>query len=114
MLKNWTLQHFKSVSDKTTLELAPLTVFSGANNSGKSTIIQSILLTAQTLQNPVKNKPIILNGHIVRLGSFEDIVSATATKDITIGFELHLDEPTDRASRIVFWEVDPEDGIKIQ
>ncbi|KFN09813.1 MULTISPECIES: AAA family ATPase [Paenibacillus] len=103
MLKNWTLQHFKSVSDKTTLELAPLTVFSGANNSGKSTIIQSILLTAQTLQNPVKNKPIILNGHIVRLGSFEDIVSATATKDITIGFELHLDEPTDRASRIVFW-----------
>ncbi|OME02014.1 hypothetical protein BSK54_12470 [Paenibacillus odorifer] len=102
MLKSWTLKQFKSVCDRTTLELAPLTVFTGANNSGKSTIIQSMLLTAQTLQNPIKDRPIILNGHIVRLGSFEDIVSAKS-KDISIGFDLHFDDPTDKSSRRVFW-----------
>jgi predicted ATPase len=89
MLTKWTLQYFKSVYDKTTLEMAPLTVFAGANSSGKSTIIQSLLLTTQTLQNPVASKPVILNGHILRIGAFNDIVSnKNESQNIYIGFEL--------------------------
>jgi len=89
MLKVWTLQHFKSVCDKTTLELAPLTVFAGANSSGKSTLIQSILLTAQTLQSPVRSRSIIMNGHIVRLGAFKDVVSNSHKYDVIfVGFQL--------------------------
>src|ERR1700680_81416 len=89
MLKMWTLQHFKSVCDKTTLELAPLTLFAGANSSGKSTLIQSILLTAQTLQSPVRSRSIILNGHIVRLGAFKDVVSNSHESDVIfVGFQL--------------------------
>src|SRR5258708_28284375 len=89
MIKTWTLQNFKSVAQKTTLEMAPLTIFAGANSSGKSTLIQSLLLTAQTLQSPVYSRPIILNGHIVRLGAFDDIVSNDHEKEqILIGFHL--------------------------
>lgn len=89
MIKSWTLENFKSISEKTTLEMAPLTIFAGANSSGKSTLIQSLLLTAQTLQNPVSTRPIILNGHIVRLGTFSDVVSHQhQSKGISIGFEL--------------------------
>lgn len=89
MIKSWTLQNFKSVQDLTKLEFAPLTIFAGANSSGKSTILQSILLTAQTLQNSVTNKSIILNGHISRFGNFNDILSNDAKeREITIGFEL--------------------------
>ncbi len=92
MLKTWTLQYFKSVYEKTTLQFAPLTIFSGANSSGKSTIIQSLLLTAQTLQNSVYDRPIILNGHIIKVGSFKDIVSNGHEKEnISIGFELSPD-----------------------
>ncbi|MGB4401172.1 MAG: AAA family ATPase, partial [Daejeonella sp.] len=89
MIKSWTLENFKSVKISNQLEFAPLTIFAGANSSGKSTILQSILLTAQTLQNSVATKSIILNGHISKFGTFNDILSNGAKKrSITIGFEL--------------------------
>jgi predicted ATPase len=99
MIKSWTLEHFKSVYERTTLEMAPLTIFAGANSSGKSTLIQSLLLTAQTLQSPVQTRPVILNGHIVRLGAFDDVVSnGFQSNKIVIGFEL---APLLREARII-------------
>lgn len=90
MIKSWTLCNFKSVYEKTNLEFAPLTIFAGANSSGKTTFIQSLLLTAQTLQNPVVTKPIVLNGHILKLGAFDDVVSnGHESQKITIGFTLN-------------------------
>src|ERR1051326_5231715 len=89
MIKSWTLEHFKSVYERTTLEIAPLTIFAGANSSGKSTLIQSLLLTTQTLQSPVQTRSVILNGHIVRLGAFDDVVSNDFQSNrIVLGFEL--------------------------
>ena len=93
MIKVWALRHFKSVKDEPKLELGKLTVFTGSNSSGKSTIIQSLLLTAQTLQSPVVTRPIVLNGHILRLGNFNDILSnGTDASSIEIGFQLSLDQ----------------------
>ncbi|WHY94684.1 DUF3696 domain-containing protein [Neobacillus cucumis] len=92
MIKNWSLGHFKSVFYNTTLEMAPLTIFTGANSSGKSTIIQSLLLTTQTIQNNVHTRSLILNGHIIKLGTFDDILSNDPTSSkISIGFELDND-----------------------
>lgn len=89
MIKEWTVQNFKSVYKETALSLSPLTIFAGANSSGKSTFIQSLLLTAQTLQSPVKTRHVILNGNIVRLGSFNDVLSnGVMDETIKIGFEL--------------------------
>ncbi|HUJ30544.1 MAG TPA: DUF3696 domain-containing protein [Candidatus Acidoferrum sp.] len=89
MLKTWMLERFKSVYDRTELQLGPLTLFAGVNNSGKSTVLQSILLAAQTLQMPLQERPITLNGHIVRLGTFNDIVSSGHEgKTIKLGFSL--------------------------
>lgn len=89
MLSTWIIQNFKSVCDKTTLTLAPLTIFAGANSSGKSTIIQSILLATQTLQNSVASRSVVLNGNILRIGAFNDIVfNNQESKNILIGFEL--------------------------
>lgn len=90
MITKWTIRNFKSVSKKTELKFEPLTIFAGANSSGKSTIIQSLLLTAQTIQNPVTSRSVILNGHISKFGNFNDILShdAVENKDIEIGFTL--------------------------
>ncbi|OXL85847.1 hypothetical protein BCV73_24290 [Paenibacillus sp. SSG-1] len=101
MIKNWTLKQFKSVFEQTNLDIAPLTIFTGANNSGKSTIIQSMLLTAQTIQNPVYSRAVVLNGHIARLGTFEDIATnKSETKEISIGFELSPTAKGPRAARV--------------
>ncbi|QQU04753.1 AAA family ATPase [Myroides odoratus] len=90
MITKWTIKNFKSVSKKTELKFEPLTIFAGANSSGKSTIIQSLLLTTQTIQNPVTSRSVILNGHISKFGNFNDILSHNEkeNKNIEIGFSL--------------------------
>lgn len=92
MIKTWSLENFKSVYNDTSLVMSPLTIFTGANSSGKSTIIQSILLTAQTIQNNISSKFVILNGHIIKLGTFDDILSNNSkSQNIRIGFELEFE-----------------------
>lgn len=91
MITQWTLRNFKSVYEPVALEMAPLTIFAGANSSGKSTIIQSILMVAQTLQSPVTSRALILNSHLTRLGAFDDILSnGAAQKDIFVAFQLNV------------------------
>jgi len=87
MITQWRLFNFKSVSSETDLQLAPLTVFAGANSSGKSTFLQSILLVAQTLAHKVSSRSVVLNGALVRLGQFDDIRTAESPADqIVIGW----------------------------
>lgn len=115
MIKNWTLEHFKSVYDTTTLEMSPLTIFTGANSSGKSTIIQSLLLTTQTLQNSIHKKSVILNGHIIKLGAFNDILSNNPLANtIKIGFELETHLSDQRSSLYLMNNVDPYSSFEIK
>jgi len=89
MLTKWKLFNFKAIQQETELDFKPLTIFAGANSSGKSTVLQSILLVAQTLGNAVTNRPIVLNGDLVRLGQFDDIKSiGSEAASISIGWEL--------------------------
>lgn len=89
MINSLSIEGFKSISKKVSLPLSPLTIFAGANNSGKSSIIQTLLLAAQTLRTQVHSRSMILNGYIVRLGTFQDIATkGDSTKPITLGFEL--------------------------
>lgn len=41
---------FKSIVDEQTIEIRPLTLLAGANSSGKSSMIQPLLLLKQTLE----------------------------------------------------------------
>lgn len=88
MLKRWTLGNFKAIADEITLQLAPITVLAGANSSGKSSILQSILLVAQTLRAKPGEQPILLNGEYVRLGYITDVLHNGATQSpLVFGFE---------------------------
>ncbi|MHC4047498.1 AAA family ATPase [Bradyrhizobium sp. 23AC] len=73
MLKSWTVGNFKSIGEELVLPLSPITALVGANSSGKSSIIQSILLIKQTLQYATADRPIALNGPLLKLGTFDDV-----------------------------------------
>lgn len=89
MINEWSIENFKSVRAPATLKFAPLTLFVGQNSAGKSTVIQSILLTAQTLQSNASSRSVVLNGRILRLGSFADIYANKAESNrINISFSL--------------------------
>jgi predicted ATPase len=66
-LKQLTLERFKSYEEPTVLELAPLTVLLGRNNSGKSSLIQALLLLKQTLAYPRSDVPLHLEGAVEAL-----------------------------------------------
>jgi hypothetical protein len=54
---------FKSLATKTDVEIRPLTVLAGANSSGKSSLMQPLLLMKQTLESDVVPAgPFLLSG----------------------------------------------------
>lgn len=75
MITKWKVFNFKSIREETELDLGPLTIFAGANSSGKSTFIQSVLLVAQTLAHKVGSRSVVLNGALTSLGQFDDLKS---------------------------------------
>jgi hypothetical protein len=92
MLKRWSLGGFKSFDDLMSLDIAPITIFAGSNSSGKSTILQSILLLKQTLQYGSPNRPLALNGPLLRLGSFDDVIHFNRhPRSISIDFSFEID-----------------------
>ncbi|MEI7695351.1 MAG: DUF3696 domain-containing protein [Chlorobium sp.] len=89
MITKWKMANFKSVQNETTLNFAPLTIFAGTNSSGKSTLLQSILLISQTLLDKDPTRQVVLNGQYIQLGEFSDIKSTDCISDqIIIGCEL--------------------------
>ena len=90
MITEWKLNNFKSIDNEKNLQFRPLTIFTGANSSGKSTILQSILLVTQTLQSPIASRSILLNGWFKKFGNYSDIVNKREFgKNIKIGFTIH-------------------------
>ncbi|RYF99007.1 MAG: DUF3696 domain-containing protein, partial [Caulobacteraceae bacterium] len=48
MRTTYRLANFRAFRDTGTLDMAPITVFCGANSSGKSSILKSLLLVKQS------------------------------------------------------------------
>lgn len=63
------------------LDLKNVNVFTGINGMGKSTVIQSLLLLAQTYYQDKGNKGLILNGKYAELGLAQDVVYDKAKQD---------------------------------
>ena len=60
---------FKSIVEEQTIEVRPLTLLAGANSSGKSSMMQPLLLLKQTLDAPYDPGPLLLNGPNVKFTS---------------------------------------------
>src|SRR5438477_6762648 len=66
---------FKSIADEQTIEIRPLTLLAGSNSSGKSSIMQPLLLLKQTLEAPYDPGPLLLIGPHVRFTSSKQMLS---------------------------------------
>lgn len=100
MLKSWSIENFKAIVNSGDLKLAPITILAGKNSSGKSSLLQSILMIAQTLSNQNRDLALLTNGDLAKLRTFEDILSDyTQSNSIRIKFEL-IDESEELESNI--------------
>ncbi len=80
VIEQWTISEiqvagFKSIHDEQKIEIRPLTILAGANSSGKSSMLQPLLLLKQTLEAPYDAGPLLLYGPNVKFTSAEQLLS---------------------------------------
>lgn len=76
MLKKLRIQNFKLWKDTGTINMAPITLFFGANSSGKSSIGQFLMMLKQTIESPDRKTVFYSGGKdsAVQLGSYNEMV----------------------------------------
>lgn len=93
------LTNFKAWKDTGDVALKPVTMLLGTNSSGKSTLIQSLLLLKQTVQSPDRTVHLNLGGDEVNdlfnFGSFEDVLNQAAEtpRQFSIAFDFRRKDP---------------------
>ncbi len=98
MLKKIQLKNFKCF-DELSLPLGPLTLLSGFNGMGKSSLIQALLVLRQSyLQGLLERHILSLNGDLIKLGAAKDVLCEHGDGE-TLG--IHLE-----------WNTDYEDKLK--
>ena len=89
------LRDFKCFADSGDIPFAPLTIIFGRNNTGKSSILQSILLLRQTLDSPEYGPRLDLRGPLYQAGSYADIVHQhKASQNVVMEFHVTRDDGT--------------------
>ena len=109
MLKRLHLKNFKGWEDTGSLELAPITVLFGSNSSGKTSILQSLLLLKQTAAAADRTR-VLHTGDpdsLVDLGTPSDLVFGHDTNraveiSLTWGLPEPLELPKSRPEELLF------------
>lgn len=92
MLTELKLSNFKAWSQPDPIALKPVTMLLGTNSSGKSSLIQSLLLLKQTVQSPDRTIHLNLGGDEVNdlfnFGDFDNVLfhAATSPRQFSLGF----------------------------
>jgi len=68
------IKNFKSLCDTGEIEFRPITLLVGPNSSGKTAVLQTLLMLKQTLESRNLETPLVLRGKYVNLGSFRDVI----------------------------------------
>ena len=87
MITQIDLQYYKCFK-KLSLSLAPLTLLSGTNASGKSSILQALVLLHQTIRENEWSQRLMLNGESIKLGTVSDIIDQVNGRN-QFGIGLH-------------------------
>jgi len=85
--------NFKGLDESQHIPIKPITLFIGANSSGKSSCIHALACLAQTLKLSNNTRPIILDDEFaqVHLGRFIEVIHSRSYNDaIELGVEVDL------------------------
>jgi len=99
MIAKITLKNFKCFKEQTEFPLGQITLLTGMNGKGKSTLLQSLLLMRQSLENSNYTTKILLNGACLNLGNLLDIKNSDISRDESI--KLNYDYSYDLKSKKV-------------
>ncbi len=79
---------YKSIYKEQFIDIAPLTLLAGANSSGKSSLLQPLLLLKQTLEARYNPVPLLLEGSHVKITSTDQLFSQLGTDEFSIAIKM--------------------------
>ena len=82
---------FKSIAEERTIDIRPLTILAGANSSGKSSIMQPLLMLKQTLEAPYDPGPLLLDGPNVQFTEASQFLSTLPSKNGIDSFQVRFE-----------------------
>lgn len=89
---------FKSIRDRQWIDVRPLTILAGANSSGKSSIVQPLLLLKQTLDAPYDPGALLLDGPNVRFTLADQVLYKSAGRAKSASFSTEVALGNERMS----------------
>jgi hypothetical protein len=105
MLIHLSLENFKIWKATGPMRLAPVTLFLGTNSSGKSSLIQALLLIRQTVKGGDDNQDLNLGnpdaGDSVALGQYKDMLCRFGSSN-RVGIEFRWSASGEPASSTIF------------
>ena len=81
---------FKSIAEECSIDIRPLTILAGANSSGKSSIMQPLLMLKQTLEAPYDPGPLLLEGPNVQFTEVSQFLSTLVGEKGTDRFHVGI------------------------
>ena len=81
---------FKSLAKECAIDIRPLTILAGANSSGKSSIMQPLLMLKQTLEAPYDPGPLLIDGPNVQFTLVEQFLSKLVDKESANRFQIRI------------------------
>ena len=91
-----TVEGYKSFGKKQHLQIRPVTLLAGANSSGKSSVIQPLLLLKQTLESPFDPGPLKVDGPNVDFTRYSQLFThghdGECASELTIGLDYEFDD----------------------
>ena len=92
---------FKSLVEECAIDIRPLTILAGANSSGKSSIMQPLLMLKQTLEAPYDPGPLLLEGPNVQFTSAEQFLSKLVGEERADRFQIQIQTHKSNVSNAV-------------
>ena len=104
---------FKSIDKEQSIEIRPLTILAGANSSGKSSIMQPLLLLKQTIESPYDPGPLLLDGENVRFSRTTDFLSRTRSSESARRFSVAIQHGAGMETELLFADCD-DHGLDVE
>ena len=82
---------FKSLAEECVIDIRPLTILAGANSSGKSSIMQPLLMLKQTLEATFDSGPLLIDGPNVQFTLAEQFFSKLIGEERADRFQIQIE-----------------------
>ena len=90
MITQFSITNFKSIKNKVTIDMKPITILCGANSSGKTTLIKALMLLKQTLASRDTANAVSLEGPYQIAKNSRSLLYLGGQNGSTIQYEFHV------------------------